>query len=68
MLGAQDDRNRDLITGAIARNLSWALNGITQLSPNVLLGLEVQQIRTTFLGPNGTRVLNRYDLSLAYLF
>jgi uncharacterized protein (UPF0335 family) len=68
MLGAQDDRNRDLITGAIARNLSWALNGITQLSPNVLLGLELQQIRTTFLGPNGTRVLNRYDVSLAYLF
>jgi hypothetical protein len=68
MLGEQDDRNRDLNSGAIARNLSWALNGITQLSPNVLLGLEVQQIRTTFLGPNGTRVLNRYDLALAYLF
>lgn len=68
MAGEQDDRNRDLLNGGIARNLSWALNGIVQLSPNVLLGLEYQQIRTTYIGPSGTRILNRYDLALAYQF
>lgn len=67
MSGQQNDRDRDLLRGQIGRNLSWALNGMLQLSPNVLLGLELQQIRTTYIG-TGTRVLNRYDLALAYLF
>jgi hypothetical protein len=67
MAGEQDDRDRDLLNGQIGRNRSWALNSIFQLSPNVLLGLEFQQIRTTYIG-TGTRVLNRYDLALGYLF
>jgi hypothetical protein len=67
MAGEQNDRDADLPRGGIGRNLSWALNGIVQLSPNVLLGLELQQIRTTYIG-SGTRVLNRYDVALAYTF
>jgi hypothetical protein len=67
MAGQQDDRRRDLLPGGIDRNLSYAVNGILQLSPNVLLGLEAQQIRTTFVG-SSTRLLNRYDLALAYMF
>jgi hypothetical protein len=67
MAGQQNDNDRDLPQGGIGRNLSWALNGIVQLSPNVLLGLELQQIRTTYIG-SGTRVLNRYDVALAYTF
>ena len=67
MAGEQNDNDRDLPPNGIGRNLSWALNGVVQLSPNVLLGLELQQIRTTYIG-TGTRVLNRYDVALAYTF
>ncbi|HYO82268.1 MAG TPA: hypothetical protein VES20_12755 [Bryobacteraceae bacterium] len=67
MAGEQDDRNRHLSQGQIGRNLSWVVNTMWQLSPNVVAGVEAQQIRTTYLGL-GTRVLNRYDLALAYLF
>jgi hypothetical protein len=67
MAGEQDDRNRDLTAGSIARNFSWAVNGMLQLSPNVVLGLELQQFRTSYIGRN-TSILNRYDLALAYLF
>lgn len=67
MAGQQDDRNRDLLRGGIGRNLSYAVNGIFRLSPNVLISLEAQQIRTTYIG-TGLRLLNRYDLGVAYLF
>jgi hypothetical protein len=67
MAGEQNDRDQDLNFGQIGRNRSWALNSMYQLSPNVLLGIEFQQIRTTYIG-TGTRVLNRYDLALGYLF
>ena len=67
MAGEQNDRDRDLLGGQIGRNFSWAANSMFQMSPNVLLGLEFQQIRTTYIGL-GTRVLNRYDLALGYLF
>jgi hypothetical protein len=67
MIGEQNDRDRDLPAGGIGRNLSWAQNGVVQLAPNVFLALELQQIRTTYIG-SGTRVLNRYDVALAYTF
>lgn len=67
MAGEQDDRNRDLPANGIGRNLSWAANTIFQMSPNVLLAIEAQQIRTTVI-QSGTRVLNRYDVALGYLF
>ena len=67
MAGQQDDRDSDLPRGAVGRNFSWIVNSMLQVSPNVLVGLEAQQIRTSYPG-FGTRVLNRYDLALAYLF
>ena len=67
MAGEQDDRRKDISIGNIDRNLSWAVNGMYQLGPNVLVGLEAQQIRTTFVQAP-VRVLNRYDVALAYIF
>jgi hypothetical protein len=65
--GQQDDRNRDLITGGIAKNLLFGGNLYFRIAPNVLLGPEVSQLRTSYLG-QGIRVNNHYDLALAYLF
>lgn len=67
MAGTQDDRSAQLNRGNINRNFSWILNSMYQLGPNVVVGLEMQQIRTDYLGLP-TRVLNRYDLALGYIF
>lgn len=67
ILGQQDDNDNDAGRGSLSRNVSWMLNGILQLGPNVLVGLEAQQIRSSYVGLP-TRVLNRYDVSLGYLF
>ncbi len=65
--GQQDDRNVDLRSGAIGKNLQNAANLQYRLGPNVFLGFEASQIRTTYLGI-GKRLNNHYDLALAYLF
>lgn len=65
--GQQDDRNVDLRSGAIGKNLQNASNLQYRLAPNVFLGFEASQIRTTYLGI-GKRLNNHYDLALAYLF
>ncbi len=65
--GQQDDRNVDLRSGAIGKNLQNAANLQYRLAPNVFLGFEASQIRTTYLGI-GKRLNNHYDLALAYLF
>jgi hypothetical protein len=65
--GQQDDRNRDLVAGGVAKNLIYAGNLIYRIGPNVLLGLEASQVRTTYIG-SGTRLNPHYDLALAYLF
>ena len=65
--GQQDDRNVDLRSGGIGKNLQYASNLRYQLAPNVFLGFEASQIRTTYLGI-GKRLNNHYDLALAYLF
>ncbi len=66
-LGEQDDRNSDLFPGAIGKNLLFGGNVFFRIAPNVLLGPEVSQVRTVYLG-QGTRLNNHYDLALAYLF
>ena len=38
-----------------------------RIAPNVLMGPEISQLRTVYLG-QGTRRNNHYDLALAYLF
>ncbi|PWU06663.1 MAG: hypothetical protein C5B51_11895 [Terriglobia bacterium] len=65
--GQHDDRNSDLLTGAIGKNLMFGGNLYFRIAPNVLLGWETSQLRTVYLG-QGTRINNHYDLALAYLF
>ena len=65
--GEQDNRGADLGYSGIAANRAFAANAYFRLAPNVLAGLEAIQYRTTYAG-QGTRLLNRYDLALAYLF
>jgi hypothetical protein len=68
MGGQHDDRNTDLRgAGSIAKNQTYAGNMQYRLAPNVLLGIEASQVRTTYLG-FGKRLNNHYDLALAYLF
>ncbi len=65
--GQHDDRNSDLRSGGIAKNLNYTANMQYRLAPNVFLGIEATQIRTTYLS-FGKRLNNHYDLALAYLF
>jgi|SRR5579871_14500 len=65
--GQQDDRNSDLVSGSIAKNLIYGGNLYFRVAPNVLVGWETTQLRTVYLG-QGTRINNHYDLALAYLF
>jgi len=65
--GLEDDFNRDLAPNGIARNLSYAANLRFRLTPNVVLGPEIMQIRTTYR-ISGIQLVDRYDLALGYLF
>jgi hypothetical protein len=67
LAGLEDDFNRDLAANGIARNLSYAANLRFHLAPNVVLGPEIMQIRTTYR-ISGIQLVNRYDLALGYLF
>jgi hypothetical protein len=51
----------------VSRNMTYGVNLFYRLAPNVLLGPEVAQFRTLYIG-SGTRITNHYDLALAYLF
>jgi hypothetical protein len=65
--GQESNRAANLLTGQITRNFAYAGNGIYHLASNVLFSLEAAQVRTTYLGfPQ--RLVNHYDLALAYLF
>jgi hypothetical protein len=65
--GQESDRTADLLAGQISRNFVYAVNSQYSLGPNILLGLEVSQARTAYTGGR-IRLLNHYDLALAYLF
>jgi|SRR5579885_1564575 hypothetical protein len=65
--GQEDDDNRGLAAGAIAKNQAYAANLIYRLRSNVLASFEASQLRTTYIG-SGTRLNPHYDLALAYLF
>jgi hypothetical protein len=65
--GQESNRAANLLNGQITRNFAYAGNGIYHLASNVLFSLEASQVRTTYLGfPQ--RLVNHYDLALAYLF
>ena len=65
--GQEDDNNRQLAPGQIAKNQSYAANIMYRLGSNILTGFEVSQVRSTYLG-SATRIAQHYDLSFAYLF
>jgi regulator of replication initiation timing len=65
--GTEDARNSELLRGSIGRNLSGGGNLMFRLAPNVVVSFETMQWRTSYIGV-GTRLNNRYDLALAYLF
>ena len=65
--GEEKDRVADLLLGDIHRNFIYAGNAMYRIGPNLLLGLEASQARTFYvLQPH--RLLNHYDLAVAYLF
>jgi hypothetical protein len=65
--GLQKDQDSDLEGGGIGRNMAFGGNLYYHLAPNVILGLETAQLRTTYIG-QGIRINNHYDLALGYLF
>jgi len=65
--GQQDNRNRDLVSGRVAKNQYYAANVMYLLAPNVVGAFEAGQARTNYLGI-GNRLNNHYDLALGYLF
>jgi hypothetical protein len=65
--GQESDHTADLLAGQISRNFVYAVNSQYRLGPNILLGLEVSQARTAYTGGR-IRLLDHYDLALAYLF
>jgi hypothetical protein len=65
--GQEDDRNRDLLFGGIAKNQMYGGNVMYRWGANVLTGFEASQLRTTYFG-TGTRTNPHYDLAIGYLF
>jgi len=65
--GVHDDRDRDLNRGQNGRNRSGGANVMYRMAPNVVLSFEGMQIRSNYIGTVNRR-MNRYDLSIAYLF
>jgi len=65
--GQESNSAASLLGGQVARNFSYAGDLRYRLGSNVLLGLEANQVRTTYVG-GLLRLVNHYDLALAYLF
>jgi hypothetical protein len=65
--GQEDDRNSDLLRGAIGKNFTYAGNMMYRLGPNVLASFETSQTRTDYIG-SGRKIFPHYDLALAYMF
>jgi hypothetical protein len=65
--GQESNRPRDLLSSQITRNLSYGGNIMYRLGTNVRFSVETNQVRTKYkLGQ--TRLVNHYDLAIAYLF
>ncbi|HEY9141979.1 MAG TPA: hypothetical protein VIN93_13870 [Bryobacteraceae bacterium] len=65
--GQEDDRNRDLQTGLIAKNQSYGANAMYQIVSNVVASFESAIVQTAYIG-SPTRLNPHYDLAFAYLF
>jgi hypothetical protein len=65
--GQEDDTNRDLAPGGIAKNQSYGANAIYRVMSNVLASFEWSYLSTAYLG-SGVRTNPHYDVAFAYLF
>ncbi len=65
--GLQYYEDSHLGQGDVSRNFAYGANLFLRIAPNVLVGPEISQFRTMYLG-NGVRINNHYDLALAYMF
>jgi hypothetical protein len=65
--GVHNDRDSDLARGQNGLNRSGGANVMYKMAPNVVLSFEGMQIRSNYVG-TANRRMNRYDLSIAYLF
>lgn len=65
--GIHDDRDSDLNRGQNGRNRNAGANVMYRMAPNVVLTFEGLQIRSNYVRTVNRR-MNRYDLSIAYLF
>jgi hypothetical protein len=65
--GQQDYQTSELRAGSVNRNFLYGGNLFFHVAPNVIVGPEITQIRTFYLGL-GNRIDNHYDLAIAYLF
>lgn len=66
--GIHDDKDSDLrYSERIGQNRIGTVNLMYRLAPNVIWSLEAMQARTNYLG-NGWRLVNRYDMAVAYQF
>lgn len=69
MAGVHDDRDSDLhYSPGIGQNRVGAANVMFRIAPNVIWSLEAMQARTDYLLGTGWRLVNRYDMSMAYQF
>jgi hypothetical protein len=69
MAGVHDDRNSDLsYYQRIGQNRIGAANVMFRVAPNVIWSFEAEQVRTDYLLGTGWRLVNRYDMSMAYQF
>jgi hypothetical protein len=65
--GQQDYQDSQLKPGSVGKNLLYGGNLFFRVAPNVIVGPEITQLRTFYLG-QGVRINNHYDLAFAYLF
>jgi hypothetical protein len=65
--GGQFNQPNQLLAAEIQQNFAYAANLMYRIGPNVITGLETQQMRLS-LFQGGSRIINHYDLALAYLF
>jgi hypothetical protein len=69
MAGVHDDRDSDLWSSQrIGQNRIGAANVMFRIAPNVIWSVEAEQVRTLYLPGIGWRLVNRYDMSMAYQF
>ena len=65
--GQLNYQSDQLHAGSVTMNLVYGGNLFFRIAPNVIVGPEITQIRSYYIGL-GNRINNHYDLAFAYLF